>query len=104
LILEDRSIEFDDVRIDAHITIPNHVHMIVMIFTPCGGGLIPPLHNDFALGDITGFYKYQTTKQITTLTNTPGKRFWQRNTYDHIIRDKLDLKYHHKCILENPLR
>jgi putative transposase len=83
---------------------PNHVHAIVMILTPRRDGVTPALHEDLAPGDIIGFYKYQTTLQINTLTNTPVIRSWQRNYYDHIIRNGVDLNHHRKYILENPLR
>lgn len=95
---------FDDLRIDSHVTMPNHVHAIVMILTHCQGGVTPPLRRKIALGEIIGFYKYQTTKQINILTNSPGKRFWQRNYYDHIIREAADLNHHRNYILKNPMR
>ncbi len=33
----------------------------------------------------------------------PG-RLWQRNTYEHVIRDDADLSRPHECIATNPPR
>jgi putative transposase len=43
------------------------------------------------LGQIIAFYKYRSTKLINVKSNTPGERFWQRNYFEHIIRDGNDL-------------
>jgi len=64
------------------------------------------------LGHIVAFYKYQTTKRINAqsrrrddhATTTPGRRFWQRNYYEHIIRDEADLRRIVEYIRENPRR
>ncbi len=63
------------------------------------------------LGHIVAYYKYQTTKRINaqcrgmgTTSPTPGRRFWQRSYYEHIIRDEADLMRIVEYIRENPLR
>lgn len=35
--------------------------------------------------------------------HTPGQPHWQRNYYEHIIRDETDLQRIRQYILENPL-
>jgi putative transposase len=45
-----------------------------------------------------------STKRINELTNNTPGRFWQRNYYEHIIRDERDLFNARKYILENPLK
>ena len=93
----------NNVWIDSHITMPNHVHAVIMIQSARRGGVTPPLQKTPSLGDIVAFYKYRSTKQINHLSNSPGVRFWQRNYHDHIIRNEGDLNHHRKYILENPL-
>jgi hypothetical protein len=39
------------------------------------------------LGRIVAFYKYQTTRRINAQNKNPGVRFWQRNYYEHIVRN-----------------
>ena len=56
------------------------------------------------LGQIVGFFKYGVSKQINQIRKTPGDKLWQRNYYEHIIRDKNE----HGRILEyienNPIK
>jgi putative transposase len=40
------------------------------------------------LGDILRGYKSSVTKQINQLWDTPGMAVWQRNYYEHIIRNE----------------
>jgi putative transposase len=40
------------------------------------------------LGDILRGYKSSVTKQINQLRDTPGMAVWQRNYYEHIIRNE----------------
>ena len=55
------------------------------------------------LGKIMAYFKYQSTKHINQHHNTPGKRIWQRNYYDHIIRDDPDLQRLRQYIQNNPM-
>jgi len=56
------------------------------------------------LGRILGAFKTMSTKRINLLLNTPGKQFWQRGYYDHIIRNREELDRIRKYIFENPLK
>ncbi len=38
-------------------------------------------------------FKSATTKQINILRDTPGTTVWQRNYYDHIVRDEAVLNH-----------
>ena len=67
------------------------------------GGETPPLRTLVCtLGQIVGYFKYQTTKQINIIQNIPGSRLWQRNYYDHIIRNDEDLNRIRTYIRNNP--
>ena len=100
-----------------YVVMPNHFHAIIQITnddaspvgagsacpndTPSGrvqGGQTPPLQRH-TLGQIIGYFKYQTTKRINLST-----RLWQRNYYEHIIRDQRSHNEIAEYILENPLR
>jgi len=56
------------------------------------------------LGQIVAYYKYQTTKRINELRGTPGVPFWQRNYWEHVVRDDIDLNRIRQYIANNPLR
>ena len=56
------------------------------------------------LGKIVAYFKYQSTKHINQYHNTPGTRIWQRNYYDHIIRDDPDLQRLRQYMQNNPMK
>lgn len=49
------------------------------------GGETPPLRGSIALGQIVAYYKYQVTKRINVLRETPGEKLFQRNYWEKII-------------------
>ncbi len=55
------------------------------------------------LGQLIGAFKTVSTKQINLMQNTPGKILWQRNYYEHIIRNENDLDRIRKYIRSNPI-
>jgi len=54
--------------------------------------------NTVTVGNIVGYFKYQTTKKI----DLPVK-LWQRNYYEHIIRDEQSYENISKYIVNNPI-
>ena len=56
------------------------------------------------MGAIIGQIKSVVAKQINALRNTPGVPVWQRNYYEHIIRDNESLTRIRQYIVENPAR
>jgi putative transposase len=56
------------------------------------------------LGQIVAFYKYQTAKEINVMKGGLVKKLWQRNYYDHIIRNQQDLELTWLYIESNPAR
>ena len=94
--------KFPTVKKDTHIVMPNHFHGIIIINADCRGGVTPPLRK-YTLGQIVAFFKYQTTKQINQTRGTPGIPLWQRNYYEHIIRDEKELHNIRRYIEGNPV-
>ncbi len=56
------------------------------------------------LGKIVAYFKYQSTKRLNEINGSPGMRIWQRNYYEHIIRDEKELYAIRKYIIDNPLQ
>lgn len=110
--LQDR---FINVQVDVFQIMPNHIHGIIVLINPVGVGLAPTqntqltiqqpnmsiraevnpaptnIQNHNTIGDIVGTYKslvaYECLKIYKTNHQTMGK-LWQRNYYEHIIRDE----------------
>jgi len=120
---------FPTVALDAFVIMPNHIHGVIVIndeATPIndkdvvGAGLVPALDvvpvNERAttrvaptLGDVIGAYKSVGTVQYTRAVNTHGwmpfhRRLWQRNYYEHVIRNAESLSHIRRYILDNPQR
>lgn len=55
------------------------------------------------LGQLFAYFKYQTTKIINHKNDTPGRRIWQRNYWEHVIRNGKSYDTIKQYILENPL-
>jgi REP element-mobilizing transposase RayT len=56
------------------------------------------------LGQIVGFFKYGVSKRINQIRETPGVKLWQRNYYEHIIRDNNEYDRIVKYIKNNPIK
>jgi len=101
------------------VVMPNHVHGIVWIVethdrTPTVGATgRSPLRIQSAhprgpvarsLGSFIAGFKSAVTRRINIMRGTPGARVWQRNYWEHIIRDDRALDAIRRYIAENPLR
>jgi len=106
-----------NIELDQFVVMPNHVHCILIINrrgevaspkinaqqTLPKGGETQPLHKP-TLGQIVAYFKYMTTKQINIIRDTPGVPVWQRNYYEHIIRNEIELNKIREYIRNNPVR
>ena len=43
------------------------------------------------LGELIGAFKTVSTKHVNLLRNTRGATLWQRDFWDHVVRDDVDL-------------
>jgi REP element-mobilizing transposase RayT len=53
---------------------------------------------------VIGFYKMNTAKAINIANDTRGTPVWQRNYYEHIIRNQDSLVHIRRYIQENPIK
>jgi len=96
------------VNLDQWVVMPNHIHGIIVILnnrevTSRGGSRTAPTKRK-PLGRLIGAFKTISTKHINQLRGTPGVSLWQRNYYEHIIRDKSELDRIRHYIVDNPLK
>ena len=106
---------FDKVLVDAFVVMPNHLHGILVIpDLPVGADprVGPPksgAHTGAPLPTIVQWFKTMTTNRymraIKTSAWAPCRgRLWQRNYYEHVIRDEKSLNRIRQYILDNPVR
>ncbi len=88
---------------DEFIIMPNHMHGIICINdVGRGGSRTAPTMKIKPLGRLIGAFKTVSTKQINIIRQMPGRQFWQRNYYEHIIRDDNDLTRIREYLINNP--
>ena len=98
--------------VDEFIVMPNHVHGIIVLtaiaatHAMVGATHASPLRahgpKQQSVASIVGAFKSATAKRINALRGTPGSPVWQRNYYEHIIRDETSLNRICQYILDNP--
>ena len=79
---------------------PNHLHGIVILspeWTKAGLSPAPT-----PLSEVVRALKSFSAREINRLRNSPGVPVWQRNYYDHVMRDDEDLNRIREYILDNP--
>jgi len=111
MIAKDEWIKSPDIRkeikLDEYIVMPNHIHGIVWIDSVGANGRSPLHRTNMGSKTLSSFmagYKSTVTKQINGLRRLPGIPVWQRNYYEHIIRNDAELNRIRQYIIENPLK
>lgn len=102
---EQLSHHYPHVQLDAFVVMPNHVHGIIILtdYDMPGAGLRPAPTKRHELSEIVRAFKSFSSRRINELRNTPGVEIWQRNYYDHIIRNEKSLSLIRLYIRTNPL-
>lgn len=95
--------QYHYVTLDSFIVMPNHLHGIVVIDSQEGGSRAAPTRTK-PLGSLIGAFKSVSTKSINALRNTPGMVLWQRNYFEHVIRDEADAMRIREYIANNPTK
>ena len=110
-------VRFETVELDAFVIMPNHIHGIIIIneSQPVKAGLTPTLNRQFSqtqrcpkrktIGDIVGAYKSLVANECLKIFKTKNEnmgKLWQRNYYEHIIRDEKSYLKIAQYILDNP--
>jgi putative transposase len=121
------------VSLDAWVVMPNHLHGILVftyattvgarhslhVLPSTGGsadyaedaaatapaGNASPIHGATpgSLGAIVGNFKAVTARRINSIRHTPGASVWQRNYYEHVVRNERALQRIREYIHNNSL-
>ncbi len=114
-----------NVVLDAWVVMPNHFHGIILITNDrwgttrraptkenfqSGTARCAPTIEQFgkpvagSLPTIVRAFKSAVTKRVNDLRKTPGAAVWQRNYYEHVIRNEDSLQKIREYIVNNPVR
>ena len=81
------------VKVDAFVVMPNHVHGIVWVTN----------RTRHALSEIVRRFKTRAARRINERRKMTGTPLWQRDYYEHIVRDEDDLNRIRQYIIDNPV-
>ncbi len=103
-----------NVSLDKFIVMPNYLHGIIQISPGNAFGVLSESENvqpqtrltlkSGSLGATVGQFKGAVTKRAKKLSIALAPRIWQRNYYEHIIRNETSLNSIRAHICENPSR
>jgi REP element-mobilizing transposase RayT len=105
---------YPNIKLDEFVIMPNHVHFVILITDDsCVDKGNPGVNKSISyrmkrrkmlISKIIGRFKMQTAKQINIIHHRQGQPFWQKNYYDHIVRNEPELERIRGYIRYNPLR
>ena len=100
---------FPHAELDEFVVMPNHVHGIIVIVDGRGTACRAPTEQfgrpvTGSIPTVIRSFKSAVTKRINEQRGTPGAHVWQRNYYEHIIRNEESLDRIRQYIANNPLR
>jgi putative transposase len=81
------------IELGSFVVMPNHVHGIIVI-----------VEQTKRLPEIIRQFKTFSARRINEKRGTPGEPVWQRNYYEHIIRDEISYNQIALYIANNPTR
>ena len=96
------------VALDGIVVMPNHVHGIIVLTPPhgqaVGAGFKPArtATTRHGLSEIVRAFKTFSSRRINANHGTHGTSVWQRNYWEHIIRDEPELAHIREYIHNNP--
>ena len=120
---ERLSNRFPAVQIDAYVIMPNHVHGIIVIMGRGTAEYVTdsdpeilrrapttPIREQFgqpvpgSIPTIIRSYKSAVTYRANLIRNSGSAQVWQRNYYEHVVRDEAEFNRICQYILNNPLQ
>ena len=98
---------YKEVILDEFVIMPNPIHGIIFIDNPVEiihELSLPKERRKMLLPKVVGYFKMNRAKLINQLRDTQGQSVWQKNYYEHIIRDEVSLTKVGEYIVNNPLK
>ncbi|OGQ81235.1 MAG: transposase [Deltaproteobacteria bacterium RIFCSPLOWO2_12_FULL_60_19] len=100
---------FPHAVLDLFVVMPNHIHGIVVV----GARHAVPLQSSpecfgkpiaGSIPTVVRSFKSAVAKRVNALRGTPGIPVWQRNYYEHVVRDEESLNRIRQYVADNPTR
>ena len=101
----------DEIKIHEFVVMPNHLHGIVEIVVGANGRspVQSPVHSPVkksmqtrSIGSLVAGFKSSFTAKINRIDGMPKRQLWQRNYWEHIIRNENEYQRIAQYIMDNP--
>ena len=79
--LDEMSNFYDDVKLDAYVVMPNHIHLLIRVTEDSNGPSGTTVPTSSKIGRFVGTMKRMTNREI-------GGNVWQRGSHDVIVRSE----------------
>ena len=89
-----------NIELNTFVLMPNHCHGLIVIDQAKAADSMRP----HRLSEIVRQFKTFSAKRINAYRDTPGIPVWQRNYYEHVIRNEADFNRITDYIANNPQR
>jgi len=115
-VWSDLPAHYPRLKLDEFVVMPNHIHGVIMLSdritaggddvrTDVRAGFKPaPTNAQHGLSEIIRAFKTFSARHINESRHTSGAPVWQRNYFEHVIRDEESLNRIRQYILDNPAR
>ena len=88
----------ENLKVVKYVIMPNHIHLMLFVLPNGASRTSPPTIKQHSfVSRYVSTFKRCCNKEY-------GKNIWQRNFYDHIIRNRGDYEKHLEYIRDNPLK
>ena len=92
---------FPAVGLDAFVVMPNHMHGVLFLHPSAVQEARPQVP---CLANIVRAFKSLSARAVNRSLDRADRPMWQRNYYEHILRDDADLARIQQYIADNPIR
>jgi REP element-mobilizing transposase RayT len=101
--------KFSVIQMDTFVVMPNHIHMLITISgndaaiqTANSEAFRHPLAG--SIPTIVRTYKASVTRRVVLLRDIPVSEVWQRNYYEHVVRNAKEHERIYAYIVANPVQ
>ena len=97
---------FSQANVDYFVIMPNHIHGIIELVG--ARHAVPLQHEAFgkpvpgSIPTIVRSFKSEVTRRVNLFRNTPGEKVWQRNYFEHVIRNETEFQAIYDYLISNP--
>jgi REP element-mobilizing transposase RayT len=93
-----------EIALDAHVIMPNHLNAIVAIDQAAHPSDSTLGVRNRSLSSLINGFKAAATRRINELRGTLAAAVWQRNYYEHVVRNEGELNRIREYIALNPVK